>query len=203
VVRAEQAFGERVVRALRQAEPAAGEVRVLEERTRLVPARHDRAALRFEQRERAAGVDLLLEDDAPTARDGRERTEDEAAAPEERHVSPPRVLRAHAQRLADAAPRGGERAVCVHDGLRLRRGAGREEDRGDVVGDTLRSTASKKASSAAGTSSSQRSTPRVPPRRRVPGASRITRRTAGNVATCSSPGAVSSSPGGRAVRSAR
>src|SRR5262249_59228701 len=57
-----------------------------------------------------------------------------AAAPEERHVSPPRIVRPDAQRLADATARGGERAVRMHDGLRLRGGAGGEEDGGDVGG---------------------------------------------------------------------
>ena len=65
---------------------------MLEQRPRLMPAGHDRAALGFEQRERAAGVDDLLQDEPPAAGQGRERTEDEAAAPEERHVSPPRVV---------------------------------------------------------------------------------------------------------------
>src|SRR5262249_59060562 len=101
---------------------------------RRAPARHDGAALGLEQRERAAGVDLLLEDDAPAARDGGECAEDEAAAPEERHVAPPRVVGSDPQALADATSGGGERTVRVNDGLRQRGGAGREEHGGAVGG---------------------------------------------------------------------
>src|SRR5262249_58219627 len=67
----------------------------------------------------------------PTRRGGG-GSNNEPAAPEERHVAPPGILRPDPQAVAHALPRGGERAVAVHDRLRLRRRAGGEEDGGDV-----------------------------------------------------------------------
>ena len=97
----------------RSASAAAREVRMLEQRAGLVPARHDRAALRLEQRERAAGVDLLLQHDPAAARDGRERADDEAAAPEERHVPPPRVVGRDAERTRRCAAPDVVSAPCA------------------------------------------------------------------------------------------
>src|SRR6186713_2300049 len=93
-----------------------GPVGMLHQRAGLMPAGHDRAALRLEELKRAAGIDLLLQHGPRTAGERLERADDEAAAPEERHVPPPRVVGRAAEALGDAAAGDRERAVRVHDG---------------------------------------------------------------------------------------
>ena len=131
---AEEPRRERVVRGRALAEPQAPprEVGVLDERAGLVPARHDRASLRLEERQRRPRLDDLLEDDPAAAGHGGEGAQDETAAPEERQMAPPRVLGRHPEAGAHAARRGDERTVAVHHGLGARRRARGEEDGGEI-----------------------------------------------------------------------
>ena len=131
---AEELVRKRMVRRrpLPQAKPPPREVGMLDERPGLMPARHDRAALGLEEGERRARLDHLLEDDAAAPRHGRERAQDEAAAPEEREVSPPGIVRRDAEARGDAAGRRHERGVRMYHRLGARRRPRREEDGREV-----------------------------------------------------------------------
>src|SRR5207253_11378127 len=85
VVGPEQPRGQLGIRArpLAEPRPAPREVRLLEQRSCLMPAGHDGAPFPLEQLERARAVDHFLEDEPAAPCNGREGTEHEATAPEE------------------------------------------------------------------------------------------------------------------------
>ena len=159
VVGAHQARRQRVVGALLQVEPAAREVGMLEQRPGLMPAGHDRAALalRAAPAPRRASTTSCSTMRPPPA--------SVASAPMTKPPLQKSGMCPHqassgvdAEALGDAARRGGQRGVRVHDRLRLRGRARGEEDRSP--GRSARrcaSSASRNASSTIAGRSSQRS----------------------------------------------
>ena len=93
---------------------------MIEQGAGLMPAGHDRAPFGFEQRQRGAGLDRFLKNDAAAAGQCRQRAEHEPAAPEQRQVAPPGVVPGYAEALGDTARGGRESGVVVDDGFGLR-----------------------------------------------------------------------------------
>src|SRR5581483_5345420 len=144
---------QRVVASLREREATPRKLRMREERRRLMPAGHHRAALGFEERERGARLDDLLQHEPPAARDRGERPQHASAGPMPTHSAMRRA------EMASAACAWTTAFAC----------AVVPEVKNTVatsVGATARSTASRKASSAAGARSAQPTVPAASPSRR-------------------------------------